>query len=582
MRAGVGERQGARLGITFLGAGAVALLVMQVVQQTAGAFEPRPEVRAVLAATVAFAGLALERLRFLSSRAAGERDRQASLSEGLRDWPARTVAEVDPLTLGVFPPKAGIELDKRGLPPYVARDVDVELDQALAAGGLLLVVGPARSGKTRAAYEAARRSAPDRRVLVPEDGGALSQLVEDRSLRLSARDILWLDDLERFLPHLGPAELRLLVAGGGSVVATLRTPAYRELLEAGGERGERGRRLLARARTIQLREGPGQELSASWEDEHLPLEAPAPTSPPERPSLRWMLEPVLGLALLLTVGGGVTLAALVATGGFTTPSVGQQLDDIRERAADRGDRVVTPRDAELHGTRSHVLVLRSESERPDELRIYDEQRSGRLRRRLAFRPAGRRLTFARLDLTTIGDVDDDGLGEVVAAYDVPSPGENLLLRVPVVAAWDHGRYVLSPLLSEPAKVPRRHRGGRLIGARPYLSPYTVGSRKGYAVTSFALIRGNRGRATVLTGVAQYEPTVPGRAVLALNSYSLDLTRGRPRLTRSCNPLRPKDAYVTTVPVRADQDYARDLRRLGPVATGLLTGVEIKGDCLQGE
>src|SRR5512132_3480616 len=54
VRVGVGDRQGARLGITFLGAGAVALLVLEVVQPTAGAFEPRPEIRAALAGTVAF------------------------------------------------------------------------------------------------------------------------------------------------------------------------------------------------------------------------------------------------------------------------------------------------------------------------------------------------------------------------------------------------------------------------------------------------------------------------------------------------------------------------------------------------
>ncbi len=93
------------------------------------------------------------------------------MAEVVRVWPPRTLADSDPLSLGVFPAR---------LPgPYVPRDADGALQVALRGGGLVLLFGPPRSGKSRAALEwrAWRCSGPVR-WLIPADGAALSALAE--------------------------------------------------------------------------------------------------------------------------------------------------------------------------------------------------------------------------------------------------------------------------------------------------------------------------------------------------------------------------------------------------------------------
>ena len=187
--------------------------------------------------------MTLERARHLAST-------QRFLRGVLKDWPLRTAAATDPLALGVFPPVCRAGSERLG--PYVPRTADERVDRALRAGGLVLVVGPERAGKSRTAYEALLRILPANPVLVPLDGSGLSALTTEASFDPEPETVWWLDDLERFLPDLGGAELAALLDGGRTVVATIREAAWRSLLHAGGEDGERGRRLLAAAHVIHL------------------------------------------------------------------------------------------------------------------------------------------------------------------------------------------------------------------------------------------------------------------------------------------------------------------------------------------
>ena len=89
------------------------------------------------------------------------------------------------------------------LPLFVERDLWPDIlswtRQARRDGGFLLLVGTSSVGKTRLLFEAARRELGDFRAVVPDlgDGGLVNALAAD-----GPREplIVWLDELQRFLP----------------------------------------------------------------------------------------------------------------------------------------------------------------------------------------------------------------------------------------------------------------------------------------------------------------------------------------------------------------------------------------------
>jgi hypothetical protein len=90
------------------------------------------------------------------------------------------------------------------IPEYVPRDLDPALDEALARGGLILIVGESTAGKSRAAYQSMYRLARNRRfgirwLLVPVavHPKGLRELL-DQGLVLR-NTVVWLDDLDRYL-----------------------------------------------------------------------------------------------------------------------------------------------------------------------------------------------------------------------------------------------------------------------------------------------------------------------------------------------------------------------------------------------
>lgn len=83
---------------------------------------------------------------------------------------------------------------------YVPRDVDPLIRTAIANGGLVVLEGPAASGKTRSAH-AALSTLTGRRLVVPIGPRSLPELVRVNELPRHA--VIWLDDLERFLTDDG-------------------------------------------------------------------------------------------------------------------------------------------------------------------------------------------------------------------------------------------------------------------------------------------------------------------------------------------------------------------------------------------
>ncbi|WP_329101899.1 hypothetical protein OG792_22330 [Micromonospora sp. NBC_01699] len=83
------------------------------------------------------------------------------------------VCDADPLVLGIKP---AVGADIAGLPAYVSRDRDDDLEWALAESGIVLLQGPAAAGKSRSAYEALRCYQPHYRLLVPSRPEELRRL----------------------------------------------------------------------------------------------------------------------------------------------------------------------------------------------------------------------------------------------------------------------------------------------------------------------------------------------------------------------------------------------------------------------
>ncbi len=171
--------------------------------------------RAVLAGLAAAAPLVVAELR----ARAGQDDTLARLVER---WVAVSAGHGRLLRV------RDVELDQlrvhaaRVQVPYIERDQQDKLEEAVGPGQAALVVGHSMSGKTRLAAEVVKRKFPEALLLPVESGKALRELF-DVGLN-PASIVVWLDDLERFLgaDGLTVGLLDRLTAGGAIVVATIR------------------------------------------------------------------------------------------------------------------------------------------------------------------------------------------------------------------------------------------------------------------------------------------------------------------------------------------------------------------------
>src|SRR6267378_699733 len=123
-----------------------------------------------------------------------------------------------PLVRGMHPFRSGLGIFDSAIaaayragqapPPYVPRDVDSWLDEALATSLFVLVTGSSSAGKSRTAFAAATRMEPEPLLLVPASPRALADLLaSEASVEDGRPALLWLDDLARYLtvPGVRPA-----------------------------------------------------------------------------------------------------------------------------------------------------------------------------------------------------------------------------------------------------------------------------------------------------------------------------------------------------------------------------------------
>jgi len=215
-------------GAVVLGAGVGAVSTVWVSGPAAGA------VGSVLAAAV---------FGLISSRAKTLLDRRAAHREALPEQVVASSASGrlcrvrelnDPIALRVHP-ATPLERTVEGhsvldrVPPYVPRDVQDQLRQAITRGGFVLLTGDSTAGKTRAAYETIRALLPDHVLVAPAGRESLATILP--AVLEQRRCVVWLDDLERFLGAggltatvvsrmLGEGERRVLV------LATLRSAEF--------------------------------------------------------------------------------------------------------------------------------------------------------------------------------------------------------------------------------------------------------------------------------------------------------------------------------------------------------------------
>jgi hypothetical protein len=484
----------ASAGVASVGLAGLALVIVGIAEKAASDFHPRPEVHVLIAVTAAVAGIFVDRLRAAVAEQQARKRRDEMLDDDLAVWPLPSLADADPYVLGVFP-VAGPERTLEGrLGPYVRRDVDEAVEAALLEHPFVVAFGPPRSGKSRTVFEAARRALPDARAIVPEGPDELARLMEI-SPPLDCAPypaVIWLDGLDRFLPAL---DVDLMDALGGdrglAIVATIREEDYARVLEAGGQLGETGRRVLTRARGIRVPDnlsereradaaaalpdfagdGPlGTDVTKTWQDGHIPVEEPRGKSSlgivtpkagrrtrhgidvSERTlDVDWLAVATLAVVLVLAAG----TAWRIHDVGFTEEQV-SFADRLQAAKADHPDRWIP---------KSRVLPLRDPDQKSyvmsfippvhkesTEVRVYD-QHGDTLRRAFRFRPQpalgkrhGEKLGWRFFFRTTKVDVDRNGSIDVVAAFRPAGRPQGRVL--PVLLFNDGKRYLLKGLGSE--------------------------------------------------------------------------------------------------------------------------------------
>jgi hypothetical protein len=496
-------RPGVRTTAGFVGSFVVVLGALQVAQQAASAFDPRPVITALLTLGLALVGALVGHWQ----TAERERTEQTRLHRLLAVHPEELPREVDPVALGVFPGRR-----RRRTPLYVTREIDDGLRAAVAAGCSVVVAGPSLAGKSRTALEAVREKAGDATLIAPRGPDELKALLAaDPKLQVPRpRRILWLDDLPQYAESLDQPALDRLseyfppprgaADAPVTVVATVRDDEWSAMLAATGSAGQLARGLADRASVHQLQpsdpvfadavrsmpayadeafpDGPGRTLATSG----MEMDPPEPPRPPFAPAPRerWDMP-----AVLLAGGAGlaaVVIALVLVVKGFSTPTpppMAAQIAELERDAAKQGQfvRPLVSQAVDLHGTglESHVFAFVAANPRrgdplpSEEVRVYDDE-DGWLREAFRFRPADAGVKF---EFRGARDVDRDGATEIIGAF-APPDGRNAML--PVALDWQslEQRYALVPLDLGPPRLTDVEVGKRFqVPERQYRDLYAA-------------------------------------------------------------------------------------------------------------
>jgi TPR repeat protein len=180
------------------------------------------------------------------------------------------VGELNPYLLGATPSEAG-DADTYGQrDEYVPRVTDEPLTAALEDHAQVVLAGPSKAGKTRTAFEAIRQHSTWSNALLASPGpDSLEQLPSHPGFSSADPLVIWLDELDRFLPptgELSPVLIsRLLDRAGPTVLLASVGSQQRQRLHRVGELSQETRVVLDHVTWIELastREDPGEQARA--------------------------------------------------------------------------------------------------------------------------------------------------------------------------------------------------------------------------------------------------------------------------------------------------------------------------------
>ncbi len=220
---------------------AIATLVLPQLTDIAG---PTPLLTLFATVTLALAGACVQRCVSFNNQL-------GALENALRVWPPLALRATKLAALGVYPVKGAHGGE------YQPRPEMQELERALRTGAPVVVLGPARAGKSRALREAACELFGDVPAIVPVGSEGLRWLADhDVDAKLDAPEVcLWLDGLERFFDALDVPTLETLTAVSSRkvrIVATIRADQWEALLRGGGQQCEAARALCESAEVVKL------------------------------------------------------------------------------------------------------------------------------------------------------------------------------------------------------------------------------------------------------------------------------------------------------------------------------------------
>ena len=496
---------------------AVALLVIQAAQGLVGSFSPRWEAQVLITVGVVCVTLLGQRLASAYSKASAQRERAALLEASVRAWPLPSAERADAQELGVFP--LSRELQDHS---YVRRAINPDLEAAISPSAPVLLVGPARAGKSRTALEAARAAWGRASVIAPRNAEALTSLLTlDPKLAFGRRPkrVLWLDGLSRYIRALEPGVLDDLAAAEVALVATARDTTWRRLLASEGEDGEAAKALAARARVFRLplkldddelafanerfgkrdySKGLGSALASQGLEASRPVASASPTpqltgadepAAQVRQPIYRQVDPVL--AALLAVFGLclVGVGYYIATDSFKAPvppSVEEQVEEAKTAGALGPRHIIDAKRGDFHGsgTQSYFFAFSDDTgatspqrARSDEIQVWDV-RAGKLTQVFSFEPRLLGEEQALYQFRDMGDIDGDGADELVGGYGTEAIRGELL--VPFAIDWDSDTksYRLISLAPGPSRFATHARGEDVEGLRDaYERPLRLTDRR---------------------------------------------------------------------------------------------------------